>query len=414
MANSVCVSCLWENETGRKIDTSRSKVAWAEKIGVSEASVRRHLKHAPVTPPAARAEPPEFGGDDFLTNYDIPVQAVTSRGMSIRDPETGSWEKVSWQPNKADGPAWPLVQPAAAVDVTVLEPDWRDTRDSRYLLAAKCADTQIGFRFLADGTVDPFHDPAAMDLFVDVCNIYQPDKITVLGDFLDFASFGRFAQEASFANTTQLSLDYAHQWLAKLRAACPDAEIIVIEGNHDKRMQNFVETNAVAAFGLRLADMPESWPVMSLPNLLRLADLDVHYVDAYPAATDWDNSRTRNIHGTRANSKGSTMSQYVHELPHVNTWAGHTHRAEVVYRTVLGEYGLPVESYAANPGVLCRTDGSVPSVHGSISANGDPARIVEDWQQGFGLCWYNESESIPQVYRIWNGRTVIDGRVIGV
>lgn len=101
MANSVCVSCLWEKETGRKIDTSRSKVAWAEKIGVSEASVRRHLKHAPGAFTAApRAEQPDLGSDDFLTNYDIPIQAVTSRGMSIRDPETGSWEKVSWQPNK--------------------------------------------------------------------------------------------------------------------------------------------------------------------------------------------------------------------------------------------------------------------------------------------------------------------------
>lgn len=103
MANSVCVSCLWEKETGRKIDTSRSKVAWAEKIGVSEASVRRHLKHAPAALSAGdeiRAERPDLGSDDFLTNYDIPIQAVTSRGMSIRDPETGSWEKVSWLPNK--------------------------------------------------------------------------------------------------------------------------------------------------------------------------------------------------------------------------------------------------------------------------------------------------------------------------
>lgn len=41
---SVCVSCLYERETGNLIDKSMSKVEWADKIGVTEASIRRHLK----------------------------------------------------------------------------------------------------------------------------------------------------------------------------------------------------------------------------------------------------------------------------------------------------------------------------------------------------------------------------------
>lgn len=93
MAKSVCLSCLWENETGKKIDTSRSRVAWAEKIGVSEASVRRHLKHSPAV--TATAE----DGDKFLTDLDLPEEIVTSRGKSVRLAD-GSWEKVTWQPNK--------------------------------------------------------------------------------------------------------------------------------------------------------------------------------------------------------------------------------------------------------------------------------------------------------------------------
>jgi len=104
MAKSVCVSCLWEQETGKKIDTSRSKVAWADKIGVSEASVRRHLKHAPAgrtAAPGVTLERTDNHPDpeDFLNLHGIPVEAVQSRGMSIRDPLTGSWEKVTWKPN---------------------------------------------------------------------------------------------------------------------------------------------------------------------------------------------------------------------------------------------------------------------------------------------------------------------------
>ena len=84
----------------------------------------------------------------------------------------------------------------------------------------------------------------------------------------------------------------------------------------------------------------------------------------------------------------------------------------MVYRTVLGARGEAIESYAANPGVLCRVDGAVPSVHGANDSSGIPARVVEDWQQGFGILFYNETESWPQVYRIRDGRALIDGRLI--
>lgn len=330
------------------------------------------------------------------------------------NPGGGAWNKLNnVRPiavsgvESEQGPAWPVIQQAAPVVFHLADRRPKPVRDMK--LALKGADTQIGYRQLPDGTLDPFHDEAAMECFVQAANELQPDKIQILGDFLDLASQGRFAQEAAFANTTQAALNTGHAFLAKLRATCPDAEIIVIEGNHDKRMQNFIEANAVAAFGLKRAGMPDSWPVMSLPYLLRLDELGVKYVDAYPAATDWDNDTTRNIHGTKANSKGSTTAQYVHEIPHLNTWAGHTHRAEITYHSVIGPRGEPIESYSANPGCLCRVDGAVPSVKGAIGADGSPARVVENWQQGFGLAYYNDTESWPFVYRIRDGVALMGG-----
>jgi len=355
---------------------------------------------------------------DFIrTKGQDPDKVTFTWGLTTR-PGGGFWNKLNnVRPKGAsDGgePLWPVIQQAAPVVVTPAPAAFTVPAVDGLKLALKCADTQIGFRLLPDGTLDPFHDEQAMRLFIEVCRAYQPNKIQILGDFLDLASQGRFAQEAAFANTTQLAFNAGHQFLAELRAACPDAEIIIIEGNHDKRMQNYVEANSVAAFGLKQANMPDSWPVMSLPFLLRLGELDIKYVEAYPAATDWDNDQTRNIHGTRANSKGSTMGQYVHELPHINTWAGHTHRAEIVYRTVIGPRGEAIESYAANPGCLALTDGSVPSVHGSIGSDGRPAKVVEDWQQGLGVLYYNDTEDWPNVYRIRNGAVVIGTTRIAV
>ena len=350
----------------------------------------------------------------FISTVGQDPDAVTfSWGWTSNATGTGFWNKLNnVRPIDSSGinpehPAWPVIQQAAPVQVALKATPVKPPRDMK--LALKGADTQIGFRLLPDGTMDPFHDAAAMECFVQAALQYQPDKIQILGDFLDLASQGRFAQEAAFANTTQAALDAGHAFLAKLRAAAPDAQIVVIEGNHDKRMQNFIEANAVAAFGLKRAGLPESWPVMSLPYLLRLDELNIQYVDAYPAATDWDNDSTRNIHGTKANSKGSTTAQYVHEHPHLNTWAGHTHRTEITYHSVIGPRGEPIESYSANPGCLCRVDGAVPSVHGAISSDGRPARIVENWQQGFGFAYYNDTQSWPFVYRIRDGVALMGG-----
>lgn len=440
-----CTACDYEREHGIKIDTTKGPSGWEKETGVSRFSVTRHLAHPPVShdieqlPVIARWE---VGNEDFegsspaseipLTESDVD-KFIRGKGLNPTDWEC-QWRFSEWEAQKKgglvvtlhafkvsgkrktgskDGPAWPVIQPANPVTIAPSPATIRRIEvGGDYKVGLKCADPQIGFRLLPDGSFDPFHDVDAMSLFVETCREYQPDKITILGDFLDLPSQGRFDQEAAFANTTQMAINAGHIFLAQLREAAPNSEIILIEGNHDLRMKRFIESNALAAFGIKRAEMPDSWPVMSLPFLLRLDELKVKYIDAYPAATDWDNDLTRNIHGTKANSKGSTMAQYVHELPHVSTWAGHTHRCEIVYRTVLGARGEPIESYAANPGVLCRVDGAVPSVHGATGASGIPERIVEDWQQGFGILYFNETESWPQVVRIRNGAAVIEGRLV--
>lgn len=367
-SNSTCLTCLWEDATGVTVDRTRKSKDWAEEVGVSSASIRRHWAH----------------------RQDDAIDSIISR--NIADQPQPFWEPIH-----------------RARRVTVDEPSMIAVYHQGKRLAMKGGDTQVGFRKLPDGSTETFHDELAMDLFLKIALMYQPNEIDLLGDLLDLPSQGKYAKEASFANTTQMAIDYLYEWLAKLRAACPEARITIIEGNHDKRMQNFVEMNALAAFGLRQGGLPDAMPVMSIPYLLRLDELDIEYVDAYPTATKWDNATTRNIHGTRASSVGSTTSQYIKELPHINTWAGHTHRVEITYKSVIGYFGEPIESYSANPGCLCKSDGSVPSVKGAIGADGHHGSTVEDWQTGFGFNWYDENESWPQVFRIKNGRTIIEG-----
>lgn len=65
-----------------RIQPELSNVANARNIGVSEATIRRHKAHQDRDP-----------------YFDVPNEAITSRGRSVRLID-GSWEKITWQPNK--------------------------------------------------------------------------------------------------------------------------------------------------------------------------------------------------------------------------------------------------------------------------------------------------------------------------
>lgn len=101
MAKSECVTCAWEKEGGVTVDpTLATKQAWADRVGVSEASIRRHVAHSIVLHEAQSYISKSDDVDQMLTQMGIPESVVASRGMSLRDPVTGSWQKVTWFPNK--------------------------------------------------------------------------------------------------------------------------------------------------------------------------------------------------------------------------------------------------------------------------------------------------------------------------
>jgi predicted phosphodiesterase len=58
MAKAECVTCVWEKLTDTTVDYSRSNNDWADAIGVSEASIRRHFKHSPVVTPHTEGDTP--------------------------------------------------------------------------------------------------------------------------------------------------------------------------------------------------------------------------------------------------------------------------------------------------------------------------------------------------------------------
>lgn len=338
-------------------------------------------------------------------------QAITKDADGVAHTHDLKRAGIVLSPKWDEGPEWPVVQQAAPV---VIKPPKRRSPAlvRKWKTAVVLPDPQIGFR-LIDGVLDPFHDEGAIDVALQVIAAHEHDggvdKTINLGDYLDLASMSRFVQEAAFAQTMQPAVDRGHLFMCEQRAAAPNAELVLIEGNHDRRLQNFITNNALAAFGLKRANTPAGWPVMSLPHVLRLDELDVVYIDAWPAGEYWINENLRAIHGNKVRSSGSTANAVVKDNTGVSTIMGHIHRIETHYKTT-GTRNGPVRVAAISPGCLCRVDGAVPSVNGSTGVDGHPALHWEDWQQGVGVVKYTDDQFFVTTHQIVDGVTVIGGQ----
>ena len=315
-----------------------------------------------------------------------------------------------------EGPLWPVVQPAKP---TVVRPAKVTTRKvatpDGYKVAVIVPDSQFGFRRdILTGALDPFHDEAALAVVLDVIRLVRPDLVVFLGDFLDLAEFSRFEQEPEFANTTQHELDAAHLFLARVRAEVPDAEIRYLEGNHDRRLVKSIIANAKVATRLRPASTtPETWPVLSVPSLLRLDDLGITYLGGYPANISYLNDNVACIHGEKVRSSGSTAAAVIDD-ERVSTIFGHVHRIELQHKTVRVRGGMKTR-FAASLGCTCRIDGAVPSTKGSTDPLGRAIERPENWQHGVGVVTYQEGDG-PfglEIVPIHAGRAFFRGMPIG-
>ena len=111
MAKPECMTCVWSKLTGTPVDYSRSNIDWSEKIGVSEASIRRHFKHAnverpinvePEIPANARWEvsSDEFAGDSPASLLELDIDDVEAfiLGKGLNPAEWDyQWKFSEWE-----------------------------------------------------------------------------------------------------------------------------------------------------------------------------------------------------------------------------------------------------------------------------------------------------------------------------
>jgi predicted phosphodiesterase len=310
-------------------------------------------------------------------------------------------------PAVVDVPAWPVIEPGPLHRLPAVTA--KVSKVSGWQSAVILPDIQIGF-YRIGIDLEPIHDEAALSVALAIVKAQKPDLIVLVGDNLDLAELSKYRLSPAYQLTTQATIDRGALFAAQLRAVAPAARIVWIEGNHEARLPNHILDNARAAFGLKVGNRPESWPVLSVPTLCRFDEYGIEYLAGYPASKFWINDKLRVIHGHKVRSGGSTAHGYL-ATEKVSTIFGHVHRREYGARIREDHDGLK-EIMAASPGCLCRIDGVVPSTKGGMDLDGRPVPTAEDWQQGVAIVHFEpgdgrftyENVAIHDGWAMFNGR----------
>lgn len=261
-------------------------------------------------------------------------------------------------------------------------------------------DAHFGFSVNGDGDRKPFHDPRALDIFLQVAHQVQPDRIILGGDWWDLPGFSKYPQSPFHARTTQGSLISLGWYIYQLRKTCPASKIDYLSGNHEDRMHKAVMQNLYAAYELKTLDELNGHPTMSVPKLLALDKMDVRYWPRYPDDQIWLSDTMYVEHGAKVVGRsGRTASAIVNNSVH-SVLFGHIHRWEFAPFTIYDRYGS-YNIFACCPGCLCHVDGRVPGHREKVN-----------WQQGFAIVYYSENIKIePEVMmvRIKDGKASFMG-----
>jgi len=310
---------------------------------------------------------------------------------------------IQFSPTWDSGPKWPVIQQGPSIKLPT-----KKARTLKKVKFKKCVvvpDAQIGYYRGRDGKLEPTHDESAIKIVLELIRSVEPDVVVCVGDNLDFPEMGKYLTTPAYQQTTQAAIDRATLLCAELRDAAPYANIVWLAGNHEERMPKYLLTNAAAAYGLRKGNMPQSWPVLTVPYLCRMDDYKVEYRPGYPASDYWINEKLRIIHGDRVKSSGSTAHVYLNNEK-TSVIYGHIHRIETAFKT-REDFDGPRTIMAASPGCLARIDGAVPSTKGGVDLDGRPIVRYENWQQGVGIVTYEDkgehkfSYEVMPIYSGW-------------
>lgn len=281
------------------------------------------------------------------------------------------------------------------VQVTLPSPKIGKVEKSTYDYDLAIFDPHFGFlRNFRTGNLTPFHDRKALASVLLLAKHLPLSRTYWGGDLLDLADWtDKFARSPEMYGVTQPAIYECSWWIENFSFYCE--EQILLEGNHDIRMQKALEAHMAYAYDLRPVDgmVASDFPVMSIPNLLSLESRGIEWHGNYPDNAVWVTPDLALEHGKIAtNVPGGTARGVIKDRTY-STLFGHVHRHEIV-TDFISEYDEGKTIFSMCPGAVCRMDGVVP---GSTTKS--------NWNQGVAVIVRKGDELINVIHcPIENGK----------
>jgi hypothetical protein len=163
----------------------------------------------------------------------------------------------------------------------------------------------------------PFHDQKSLDAVLSYASEIHWDGIIQLGDFMDWDFISRWSKENARKIEGQRFLEeYLHgnavldQIQTAVRTQNKDAHIVIIEGNHDWRIENVVDQT------------PALEGLIEMERNLRLAERNITYWRYWTHRKPFIIGKAWFIHGEYI---GTHHAKKMAESFHRNVFYGHTH-----------------------------------------------------------------------------------------
>lgn len=153
-------------------------------------------------------------------------------------------------------------------EIRALNIDRRDFGDKYLKPSGKRFQTLLVASDLHDEDLDPF----VRRVMIDTVRRAMPDIIVLGGDVFDLPEFGKYSVDPRTWDVVG-RIRAVHDFLAELREAAPDAQIDMIEGNHEYRLLRHL-AEASPAIRAVLSDIHG----MTVGSLLGLDKYEVRYI----------------------------------------------------------------------------------------------------------------------------------------
>lgn len=210
----------------------------------------------------------------------------------------------------------------------------------------------------------PYHDVRAFNLMLTVGKALRPKRLVVIGDFLDFYAVSSHSKDPNRARNLEAEVAAGNRELDRLDALGA-REKIYISGNHEDRLQRYLQDKA-----------PELFNMVRTPSLLRLKQRGWSYVRYR------DHTKMGKLHLTHDVGVAGRTAVYrcLDTYQHSNV-TGHTHRL-----------GYIVEGNAVGEHKVAAQFGWLGDVHQVDYLH--KARAMKDWALGFGVGYLDRASGI--------------------